>query len=363
MEHFFLRFLFLIIFIPLTTTIYNDNYSYELVVSELEVPWGFVFLEDNSILITERKGELIHFVNGKKTKVKGLPEIIAKNQGGLLDIELHPEYKNNGWIYISYSSSNESKSGSNTSIMRFQIEKNTMIQKEIIYKALPNSKRDRHYGSRIEFDQNNFLYFSIGDRGNRDVNPQNIDRDGGKIYRLYDDGQIPIDNPFITNRSAKKAIYSYGHRNPQGMAINPFTKELWIHEHGPRGGDEINIIKKGVNYGWPLASFGINYIGTKFTNKTSIPGMEDPIHYWVPSIAPSGMAFITSDIYPNSKGDLLIGSLIFQYLHKCKIKDNKIYKEERILEDIGRVRSIRQGPDGYMYIGVENMGIIKLIPN
>ena len=247
--------------------------------------------------------------------------------------------------------------------MRFKIEKNTMIQKEIIYKALPNSKRDRHYGSRIEFDENNFLYFSIGDRGNRDVNPQNIDRDGGKIYRLYDDGRIPIDNPFINNRSAKKAIYSYGHRNPQGMAINPFTKELWIHEHGPRGGDEINIIKKGVNYGWPLASFGINYIGTKFTNKTSIPGMEDPIHYWVPSIAPSGMAFITSDIYPNSKGDLLIGSLIFQYLHKCKIKNNKIYKEERILEDIGRVRSIRQGPDGYMYVGVENMGIIKLIPN
>ena len=161
MKYFFLRFLFLISFSFLTTTIYSDNYSYKVVVSELEVPWGFVFLEDNSILITERKGELIHFVNGKKTKVKGLPEIIAKNQGGLLDIELHPEYKNNGWIYISYSSSNESKSGSNTSIMRFKIEKNTMIQKEIIYKALPNSKRDRHYGSRIEFDQNNFLYFSM----------------------------------------------------------------------------------------------------------------------------------------------------------------------------------------------------------
>ena len=177
MKYFFLRFLFLISFSFLTTTIYSDNYSYKVVVSELEVPWGFVFLEDNSILITERKGELIHFVNGKKIKIKGLPEIIAKNQGGLLDIELHPEYKNNGWIYISYSSSNESKTGSNTSIMRFKIEKNTMIEKEIIYKALPNSKRDRHYGSRIEFDQNNFLYFSIGDRGNRDVNPQNIDRD------------------------------------------------------------------------------------------------------------------------------------------------------------------------------------------
>ena len=363
MKKFFLRFLFSISFSFLTTIIYSDNYSYKVIVSGIEVPWGFVFLEDNSILITERKGELIHYVNGEKIKVKGLPEIIAKNQGGLLDIELHPEYKNNGWIYISYSSSNENNSGSNTSIMRFRIKNNTMIQKEIIYKALPNSKHDRHYGSRIEFDQNNFLYFSIGDRGNRDVNPQNIHRDGGKIYRLYDDGQIPIDNPFVNSSSAKKAIYSYGHRNPQGMAINPFTKELWIHEHGPRGGDEINIIKKGKNYGWPLASFGINYIGTKFTNKTSIPGMEDPKHYWVPSIAPSGMAFITSDIYPNSKGDLLIGSLIFQYLHKCKIENNKVYKEERILEDIGRVRSIREGPDGYIYIGVENMGIIKLIPN
>jgi glucose/arabinose dehydrogenase len=363
MKYFFLIFLFSINLSLLSDITYSDNYSYKIIVSEIEVPWGFVFLEDNSILITERKGELIHFIDGKKIKIKGLPEIIAKNQGGLLDIELHPEYKNNGWIYISYSSSNENKSGSNTSIMRFKIEKNSMIQKEIIYKALPNSKRAIHYGSRIEFDQNNFLYFSIGDRGNRDVNPQNIQRDGGKIYRLYDDGQIPIDNPFIGNSSAKKAIYSYGHRNPQGMVMNPFTKELWTHEHGPRGGDEINIIKKGANYGWPLASFGINYIGTKFTDKTSIPGMENPIHYWVPSIAPSGMAFITSDVYPNSKGDLLIGSLIFQYLHKCKIKNNKIYKEERILEDIGRVRSIRQGPDGYMYIGVENMGIIKLIPN
>ena len=361
MKYFFLKFLFSLYFSLFSTTTYSDEYSYEIIVSDIEVPWGFVFLEDNSILITERKGELIHFINGKKIKLKGLPEIIAKNQGGLLDIELHPDYKNNGWIYISYSSSNENKSGSNTSIMRFKIENNSLVQKEIIYKALPNSKRDRHYGSRIEFDENNYLYFSIGDRGNRDVNPQNINRDGGKIYRVFDNGEIPIDNPFISDKLAKKAIYSYGHRNPQGMVINPFTKELWIHEHGPRGGDEINIIKKGANYGWPLASFGINYIGTKFTDKTTIPGMEDPVHYWVPSIAPSGMAFINSDIYPNSKGDLLIGSLIFQYLHKCKIKNNRVYKEDRILEDIGRVRSIRQGPDGYMYIGVENLGIIKLV--
>ena len=363
MKNFIYRFLFPLYFILVTPSLFSNEFSYEIIVSDIDVPWGFVFLEDNSLLITDRKGQLIHFKNGKKIKVKGLPEIIAKNQGGLLDIELHPNYNKNGWIYISYSSSNEKRVGSNTSIMRFKIENNNMIEKQIIYKALPNSKRDRHYGSRIEFDNDNFLFFSIGDRGNRDINPQSIERDGGKIYRLYDNGEIPIDNPFINNANAKKAIYSYGHRNPQGMVINPFTEELWIHEHGPRGGDEINIIKKGENYGWPMASYGINYIGTKFTDKTSIAGMEDPIHYWVPSIAPSGMAFITSDRYPNSKGNLLIGSLLFEYVHMCIMKDNRVYKEERILEGIGRVRSIREGPDGYIYIGVENLGIIKLIYN
>ena len=337
--------------------------KYEIVVSDLDIPWSFTFLPDNSILITERKGELIHFENGIKTSIKNLPKIISKNQGGLLDIELHPNFRSNGWIYISYSSSNDKNDGMNTSIMRFKIENYTAVDKEIIYKALPNSKRSLHFGSRMVFDNDNYLYFSIGDRGNRDLNPQDINRDGGKIYRLHDDGNIPIDNPFVDNKNSKKAIYSYGHRNPQGMFYDSERKEIWIHEHGPRGGDEINIIKSGKNYGWPLASYGINYIGTKFTNKTSIPGMIDPIHYWVPSIAPSGMILVKNSKYKSLNNSILIGSLKFQYLHQSILDNegNNIVNEKRLLEDIGRVRSIETDNENNIYIGVENLGILKLL--
>ena len=200
-------------------------------------------MPDDSILITERRGELIHYKNGIKTVIKNLPEIISKNQGGLLDIELHPNYSENKWIYISYSSSNDKNEGTNTSILRFKLNGNQATNQQIIYKALPNSKRSLHYGSRMVFDKDNYLFFSIGDRGNRDLNPQDINRDGGKIYRLHDDGRIPIDNPFVNEKNSKKAIFSYGHRNPQGMFYDEKNNKIWIHEHGPRGGDEINIIK------------------------------------------------------------------------------------------------------------------------
>ena len=338
----------------------KDNLKYEIIVADLEIPWSFTFLPDNSILINERKGELIYFNNGNKTKIKNLPEIISVNQGGLMDIELHPDYKNNGWIYISYSSSNDSKKGSNTSIMRFKLSNLKATNKEIIYKAVPNSKRTLHYGSRIIFDNKNYLYFSIGDRGNRDLNPQDLTRDGGKIYRLHDDGRIPIDNPFVDLKDSKKAIFTYGHRNPQGMFYNSEDGKIWIHEHGPRGGDELNILQKGGNYGWPLASYGINYIGTRFTNKTSIDGMFDPLHYWVPSIAPSGMVKVVDSKYKSLNNSLLIGSLKFQYLHQCIVKDGKVIEEKKILEDIGRVRSVEKNNIGDIYIGVENLGIIKL---
>tara|TARA_Y100000991_G_scaffold57228_1_gene41903 strand:- start:23333 stop:24409 length:1077 start_codon:yes stop_codon:yes gene_type:complete len=341
--------------------IYPVELRYELVVSNLEVPWSFVFLNDNSILITERKGDLIHFKNGIKTKIKNLPKIVSKNQGGLLDIELHPNFNENGWIYISYTSSNDKNPGMNTTIMRFKIEKFSAVNQQIIYKATPNSKRTLHFGSRMVFDHKNFLFFSIGDRGNRDLNPQNIKRDGGKIYRLHDDGKIPIDNPFIISKDAKKAIFSYGHRNPQGMIYVKNNDEIWIHEHGPRGGDEINIIKSGENYGWPLASYGINYIGTKFTNKKSIDGMVDPIHYWVPSIAPSGMLLVENPNYPSLDGSLLIGSLKFQYLHQCVMKNDKIIKENRLFEGIGRVRSIETDNEKVIYLGIENLGIVKIL--
>ena len=340
---------------------YSFELKYELIVDNLEVPWSFVFLPDDSILILERKGELIHFKNGKKLKIKNLPEIISKNQGGLLDIELHPDFHENKWIYISYSSSNDQNPGTNTTILRFKIKNFTAVNQEVIYKATPNSKRTIHYGSRMVFDKENYLFFSIGDRGNRDLNPQDIKRDGGKIYRLHDDGRIPIDNPFVNERNSKKAIFSYGHRNPQGMIYDEDKDEIWIHEHGPRGGDEINIIEAGKNYGWPLASYGVNYIGTKFTNKTSIDGMVNPLHYWVPSIAPSGMLFVKNPKYPTLDGSILIGSLKFQYLHQCIIENGKIVKENKLFEEIGRVRSIELDNYKNIYIGVENLGILKLI--
>ena len=340
---------------------YSFELKYELIVDNLEVPWSFVFLPDDSILILERKGELIHFKNGKKLKIKNLPKIISKNQGGLLDIELHPDFHENKWIYISYSSSNDQNPGTNTTILRFKIKNFTAVNQEVIYKATPNSKRTLHYGSRMVFDKENYLFFSIGDRGNRDLNPQDIKRDGGKIYRLHDDGRIPIDNPFINERNSKKAIFSYGHRNPQGMIYDEDKDEIWIHEHGPRGGDEINIIEAGKNYGWPLASYGVNYIGTKFTNKTSIDGMVNPLHYWVPSIAPSGMLFVKNPKYPTLDGSILIGSLKFQYLHQCIIENGKIVKENKLFEEIGRVRSVELDNYKNIYIGVENLGILKLI--
>lgn len=345
-----------------TFFIQSQENQYQVIVSDLNNPWGFTFLPDNSMLITEKEGKLIHFKNELKTEISGVPEIYVLGQGGFMDVELHPNYKENGWIYFTYASKDGGGKGGNTTLLRAKLKGSQLIEKQVLYKASPNSTRGQHFGSRIAFDKENHVYFSIGDRGNRDQNPQDITRDCGKIYRLNDDGSIPKDNPFINQKNAKKAIYSYGHRNPQGMEINPFTNQIWAHEHGPRGGDEINIIKKGKNYGWPKASYGINYSGTKFTDKTSIPGMENPIHYWTPSIAPSGMAFINSDKYGKWKGNLLVGSLKFQYLSRCILKGNTIFKEVKLLKDVGRVRSVEQGLDGYIYIGVENLGIVKLLP-
>lgn len=338
------------------------NYTTEVVVPNLDIPWGMVFLPDNSMLITEKSGELIHFKNGKKTSIEGLPEIYVRGQGGLMDIELHPDYNENGWIYFSYASQEGEEEGGNTAIMRAKLKDNKLVKNQLLYKASPNTKQGRHFGSRLEFDNEGYLYFSIGERGNRDVNPQDITRDCGKIYRIHDDGQIPDDNPFINSPNAKKAIYSYGHRNPQGMIKHPKTGKIWIHEHGPKGGDEINIIQKGKNFGWPIVSHGINYSGTKFTDHTSLPGMEQPLFYWVPSIAPSGMTFITSDIYPEWKGNLLVGSLKFRYLERLELKNDKVIKREKLFEGMGRVRNVKQGPNGYIYVAMEGVGIVKINP-
>lgn len=339
----------------------SASYSYETVVSDLQIPWGIAFLPDGGMLITEKSGDLILFENGEKQVISGAPEVYNRGQGGLMDIVLHPEYEQNGWIYISYSSSEGDGDGGNTAIMRAKLNGNQLTQKELLYKATPNTTKGQHFGSRIAFDKDGYLYFSAGERGERDINPQDITRDNGKIYRLNDDGSIPADNPFVNEANAKKAIYSFGHRNPQGMILHPTTGEIWVHEHGPKGGDEINIIKKAANYGWPVVTHGLNYSGTSITSETSRPDLEDPIYYWIPSIAPSGMAFVTSDKYPHLKNNLLVGSLKFQYLELDILDGEKVVKRERLLEGIGRVRDVRQGPDGFIYVAVEGLGIVKLI--
>ncbi len=226
----------------------NTDFTSEIVVGGIQNPWGMVFFPNNDILISEKSGKLILYRSGKKVEVGNAPEVYNRGQGGMMDIELHPDYKKNGWIYFSYASSEGDSKGGNTAIMRAKLSDTKLVQKQLLYKAVPNTTKGQHFGSRLEFDQHGYLFFSIGERGDRDVNPQDITRDGGKIYRLHDDGRVPKDNPFVDKDGAKTAIYSYGHRNPQGLALHPETGQLWEHEHGPRGGDEINIIQKGNQF-------------------------------------------------------------------------------------------------------------------
>ena len=339
----------------------NTSYTYETIVPELINPWGLAFLPDGSMLITEKSGDIIHFKDGEKRAIKGAPEVFTRNQAGLMDVALHPNYASNAWIYFTYSSPEGEGQGANTALMRAQLKGDELINKEVLYKATPNTRSTRHFGSRIAFDANNYVYFSIGDRADRDINPQDITLDGGKIYRLHDDGTIPKDNPFVKEDNAKKAIYSYGHRNPQGMVAHPKTGTIWVHEHGPRGGDEINAITSGKNYGWPIISYGINYSGTKFTDITQKDGMQQPIYYWVPSIAPCGMAFGNDAKYDEFNGNIFAGSLKFQYLERLILENDQVVRREKLLENIGRVRNVVMGPDGYVYVGVEGKGILKLV--
>ena len=221
------------------------DFTIEKVVEGIQNPWGMAFLPNSGILITEKVGKILSFKEGELTEIENLPKIYVRGQGGLMDIELHPNYIDNGWLYLSFASSEGNGKGGNTAIMRARLSNNQLVDKQLLYKGEPNTTKGQHFGSRLEFDNEGYLYFSIGDRGNRDVNPQDLTRDGGKIYRIHDDGRIPDDNPFIGKPKNKSAVFSYGHRNPQGLAKHPLTGQIWEHEHGPRGGDEINKIQKG----------------------------------------------------------------------------------------------------------------------
>ncbi len=338
------------------------NYEMELVFEDKNIIWSIEFFDDNSILAAVKSGSIFHFKNGTKTLIKGLPEIYLRGQGGLMDLAFHPNFEENNLLYISYASSDNKEDGGNTTIARAKLIDNSLQNFEVLYKANPDTKKGQHFGGRMAFDNENYLYFSIGDRGNRNVYPQNINLDGGKIYRIHDDGKVPSDNPFFNDNDAKKAIYSYGHRNPQGMFKHPESGKIWTNEHGPRGGDEINIIEKGKNYGWPKITYGINYSGTTITKNKSLPGMEQPLYYWVPSIAPSSFEYISSDIYPDWKGSLLSGALVYKFVERTKLKNNKVVLRTKIAEKLGRPRDIKQGPDGYIYVAIENKGVYKILP-
>ncbi len=342
------------------------TFSLDTVVSGMSIPWGMDFLPSGDLLVTEKSGTLYRVdASGKKTIIKGTPKVRDDVQGGLLDIILHPDFENNHWLYISYSDYIIEKGDtlSGTAINRYTYQNDQLTESLNLFKGTPYSKAKWHYGSRFAFDKDGYLYFTASDRANQKVNPQTLENSMGKIHRIYDDGRVPEDNPFVNQSDAIPSIYTYGHRNMQGLTYNSRTEVMWSHEHGPRGGDELNIVKAGINYGWPVISYGINYDGTTFTNLLEKEGMEQPIHYWVPSIAPCGMTFVNSDIYPGWDGDLLVGSLRFKYLNRCIMDGDKVIGEEILMKNIGRLRNVKQGPDGYIYVAVEHPGFVfRLVP-
>lgn len=341
-----------------------QNFLVDTVVSGLDVPWGMEFLPNGDMLISERAGKLYRLTKGELEEISGLPPIMAKGQGGLLDLELHPDYEQNGWLYFSYSGFGENSTATGcTNVMRARLKGNQLVEQKVIFNGTPDVNTGHHWGCKLEFDRNGYLFFGVGDRGNRDGNPQNLSNHAGKIHRINDDGSIPEDNPFVHTPGAMPSIYSYGHRNPQGTCMNPETGEIFETEHGPMGGDELNLILPGKNFGWPVISFGINYDGTKFTDITEKEGMEQPLCYWVPSIAPCGTTFVKGDRYPNWKNNILVGSLRFQYLERVVLDGHTVTHHEKLLEGIGRVRNVEMSPDGYIYMAIENPGkILRLLP-
>ena len=280
-----------------------------------DVIWSFRFLPDGRMVATDKAGKLL-IITADGTDAKavdtGVPEVRDAGQGGLLEVLPSQSFADDRMLYLSYSKPDGGRAATAVGRGRLSDDEAALEDFELLYDMADKTKKGQHFGGKMVWGPNDgHLYFTIGDRGNRDENPQNTTRDGGKVYRITKDGDIPSDNPFVGVRGAKEAIYSYGHRNPQSLAIHPETGEIWETEHGPRGGDEINIIEPGLNYGWPEITYGINYNGTQITQEVSKEGMEQPLHYWVPSIAPSGMCFVTGDRYPGWKGDLLVGSLKF----------------------------------------------------
>jgi len=325
-------------------------------------PWGMAFLPDGRVLITEKEGS-IRVVADRKVQpeaLQGVPKVYTNGQGGLLDIQLHPDYATNGWIYLSYAK--PGNGGGSTTLARAKLQGNALTSFQEIFVVDPFISSGMHFGSRIAFDRKGHVFISTGERGTK-PNAQNLGTHNGKIMRLNEDGTVPADNPFVNKAGAKPEIWTYGHRNVQGMVYDVATGTLWSHEHGPKGGDEINIEEKGQNYGWPITTYGIDYDGSIISNQKEKEGIASPIHVWVPSIAPCGMAIVTSDRYKGWKGNLLVGALAGQLIARVEIKNRKSVQEERLLKGIARVRAVSQGPDGYIYVLTESPGMfLRLLP-
>ncbi len=333
---------------------HSEHYQLRVVTvaSGLHAPWGLAFLPGGGMLVTERDGavRLIGQDGRAAPPLKGAPKVRASGQGGMLDVALDPQFSQNKLVYLSYAEPGEGGAGTAVARSRLDISGNRLTDLQIIFRQTPKSGGGRHFGSRLVFSRDGNLFITVGERGQRD-RTQDFTINRGQVIRIRPDGTIPPGNPFTGRAGYRPEVWSYGHRNPQGAALHPMTGRLWIHEHGARGGDEINIPRPGRNYGWPVIAFGRHYSGGKIGVGTHKEGMEQPIYYWDPSIAPSGMAFYAGDRFPKWHGNLFVGALKFRLLVRLVLDGESVVKEERILDGLNeRIRDVRQGPDGYLYL-------------
>lgn len=337
-----------------SSVITSEKHTFRLatLVTGLENPWSVAFLTDGRMLITERVGRLRLVGSDFRLDpkpIEGLPESLERGQGGLFDVVLHPQYAQNGWIYWAYNA--PGPGGWGTALARGKLQGQRMTSVQVLFSMLPKTRSSQHFGGRIVFDKAGMLYLTLGDRGDKD-RAQKLDDHAGSVIRLHDDGRVPADNPFVNRAGALPEKWTLGNRNMQGAALHPQTGELWTHEHGPQGGDEINVMRPGLNYGWPVITYGVNYgLGTRIGEGQAKPGMVQPLHKWVPSIAPSGMAFVSGSQFPQWQGDLLVGALRGQLLVRLVLDGEKVLREERLLQSrAGRIRDVRMGPDGLVYL-------------
>lgn len=342
----------------------QTEFDVHLVAEGFHLPWGMAFMPDGNVLVTEKIGQLrVVTPNGRiSPPIKGVPAVFAHQQGGLLDVALDPDFANNHTIYLSYAEPEGSVAG--TAVAKAQLKDSSLENVQVIFRQLPKTPGGVHFGSRLVFAPDGNLFITLGDRGNYLEQAQQLDNYFGKIIRIRPNGTAPADNPFVNDPKAKPEIWSYGHRSVQGAAIHPKTGALWIHEHGPKGGDEINIPQPGKNYGWPKASYGVHYDLTPIKDEHAEQGFEEPIHYWTPSIAPSGMVFYDGKLFPGWRGNLFVGALVGRQVVRLSVDDKRVRSEEKLLLNTLRFRDVEQGPDGALYLltDEENGKLLKLTP-